>query len=168
VDFRVKGDQLVETVKWAVDAGLPETHLANIGFRMTVAGHLKAVSVGFFPEEFVTPASKADFQKQVNELKLGKETIPSRIYTRQQQVELSSCVIGANPNALARAFKAEVITEADLNFLERLAISEKSRASEKSRNETAGAATDPADAALAYQRARLGLTATIINIANQL
>lgn len=162
VDFQVKGGQLVETVKWAVDAGLPETHLANIGFRMTAAGHLKAVSVGFFPEEFVTPANQKEFQKQLGELKLAKGQIPSRIFTRQQQVELSSCVIGANPNALARAFKAEVITEADLNFLEKL------NSREKSRNEIAGAATRPADAALAYQRARLGLTATIINLAEQL
>src|SRR5579859_3128067 len=42
IDWRVQNRQVVETVKWAIDAGLPEDHLANIGFKMTVAGYLKA------------------------------------------------------------------------------------------------------------------------------
>jgi hypothetical protein len=47
VDFRVEGDRLIERVQWAID--VPENQLARIGWKMTEAGYLKAVSVGFSP-----------------------------------------------------------------------------------------------------------------------
>jgi phage/plasmid-associated DNA primase len=43
---------LVETVKWAHD--VPENRLAQLGYAMTKAGHLKAVSVGFIPTKMLT------------------------------------------------------------------------------------------------------------------
>ena len=39
------------------------------------------------------------------------------VYLEQEQIELSQCVIGANPNALARAYKAGCLTEEDLDDL---------------------------------------------------
>ena len=53
IDFRVEGAQLIERVQWAID--VPENQLAQIGWKMTEAGYLKAVSVGFFPVKYVTP-----------------------------------------------------------------------------------------------------------------
>jgi hypothetical protein len=121
VDFEVKNGRLVETVQWAIDAGLPETHLAMIGWKMTAAGYLKAVSVGFHPVKAVTMyGDKVAYDAQLAELKLeaaGDDAKPWRIFIEQQQVELSSVIVGANPNALARAYKAGVITDAALESL---------------------------------------------------
>ena len=37
-----------------------------------------------------------------------------RIFTEHQQLELSACILGANPNAVARAWKERAVTDADL------------------------------------------------------
>lgn len=122
IDFRVVARRLVETVKWAIDAGLPEDHLTNIGWRMTQAGYLKAVSVGFVPERLVTKWDQdpTGFNGQLKELGLDVTSNVRVVYLEQQQLELSSVIIGANPNALqnvAKAFKAGVIDDAALTLL---------------------------------------------------
>lgn len=120
VDFQVKGRQLVETVQWAID--VPSNQRARIGWEMTRAGYLKAVSVGFQPTRI---ASKWDSDKtlwlaQLKDLGLHEESGVCAIYIDQEQIELSSVIIGANPNALqnvAKAFKAGVLDDAALHFL---------------------------------------------------
>lgn len=146
VDFEVRGKSVVETVKWAVD--VPENKLAQLGFRMTTAGHLKAVSIGFLPEAIIGPQDTKAYADQLKELGLAPDKGPRRIYTAWQQVELSACVLGANPNALARSlevvarsYKAGVLDDADLEFLS------------QEYAHTAGGADWPADVPPAWQRA---------------
>jgi len=121
VDFKVTGKKLVETVKWAVDVA--ENSLAQLGWKMTEAGYLKAVSVGFWPVKMVTrwdkdrAETRPVWDQQLAELNLPAEAKVNAIYMEQEQVELSACIVGANPNALARSYKAGVITDADLETL---------------------------------------------------
>jgi HK97 family phage major capsid protein len=103
ISFEVKRGRLIEVVQWAVD--VEDNELARIGFRMTEAGYLKAVSVGFMPVKWVTRNDSA-FKGQLVELGLPADSDVRTIYTEQEQVELSACVIGANPNALANLAKA--------------------------------------------------------------
>jgi hypothetical protein len=140
VDFRVVGRQLIETVQWAKDVA--ENSLAQLGWKMTEAGFLKAVSVGFWPVRTIYKGDEG-WTSQLEDLKLDADSKVRAIYLEQQQVELSTVIIGANPNALARAFKAGAIDDADLNTI----------SAEHVRRESAGAAQDPAAAALAHQRA---------------
>lgn len=117
VDFRVKGKQLIETVRWAID--VEENRLAKLGWKMTEAGYLKAVSVGFIPTRMVSKwdQNPQAFAEALAELELPKDSPVRAIYQEQEQIELSAVVIGANPNALAKAYKADAITTDDLNFL---------------------------------------------------
>jgi HK97 family phage major capsid protein len=101
IDFRVAGGQLIERVQWAVDVA--ECELAQLGFKLTQAGYLKAVSVGFFPVQYLTPNSGQAWTDALAEMKLTADADVRAIYTVQEQVELSACVLGANPNALAKA-----------------------------------------------------------------
>jgi hypothetical protein len=142
VDFRVEGAQLIERVQWAVD--VPENQLAQIGWRMTEAGYLKAVSVGFLPVKYLTPNSGEAWAAQLRELGLPADAPVRTIYTEQEQVELSCCVVGANANALARAYRAGAIDDADLETLSR----------EYSQREHARGAASPAHAARAREQAR--------------
>jgi hypothetical protein len=110
LDFAVVNDQLIETVQWAID--VKENSLAQLGWQMTAGGYLKAVSVGFFPVAAVSiyDGNTSAFQN----LCATKGLDPSKvrtIYTKQEQIELSSCIIGANPNALAKAYRDGAITE---------------------------------------------------------
>ena len=120
IDFRVVAKRLVETVQWAID--VPGNERAQLGWAMTQAGYLKAVSVGFVPERLVTKwdADPAGFNGQLKELGLDATSNVRVVYLEQQQIELSSVIIGANPNALqnvAKAFKAGVIDDRALQFL---------------------------------------------------
>jgi hypothetical protein len=154
VDFKVEGKRLVETVQWAID--VPENRLAQIGWRMTEAGYLKAVSVGFRPVRAVSrfDADNAAWLGQLLELGLSADTSVRTIYTEQQQLELSAVIIGANPNALARAHKADAISEADLEFLDQQTTS------------TARDADDPGDASRA--RRRVGLAVLVQSMTEKL
>lgn len=161
LDFAVKNKQLVETVQWALGVG---NEMAELGFRMTQGGFLKAVSVGFMPVKYVTPYQDKDAWKAACE-SIGHDPADTEcrcIYLEQQQKELSACVIGANPSAVARAFKAEAITEAQLNFLtERIGQASTAKLS----RETARSTTVPADVEPARQRAR---TAFLVEFQTQL
>lgn len=138
VSFEVQKKKLVEVVQWAVDAGLPEDHLANIGWRMTVGGYLKAVSVGFWPVRMVSKWDNdpTGYAKELIDLGLDKSpdaVKPRAIYQEQEQIELSAVIIGANPNALAKAYKAAVLNDADLERI----------SGELAARETARIATSP-------------------------
>jgi hypothetical protein len=143
-DFKVVGRQLVETVQWAVD--VVENKLAQLGWRMTEAGYLKAVSVGFMPVRRVSQYDQdpTQFKAQLKELGITTDTGVRAIYLEQEQIELSVCIIGANPNALAKSYKAGILSDADLDLL----------SLEHSKRETAPATDDPAAVARATQRAR--------------
>jgi hypothetical protein len=143
VDYKVVGDKLIETVKWAIDVA--ENKLAQLGWKMTAAGYLKAVSVGFMPLKAVTCFDGgARFNAELQRLGLDEKSGVRAIYLEQEQIELSACIIGANPNALAKSYKDGVINDADL---ETLSIETAKRA-------TANPADGPAAAALARQRSR--------------
>jgi hypothetical protein len=158
VDFKVAGSKLVETVQWAVDVA--ENKLAQLGWKMTQAGYLKAVSVGFFPVKVVTKydANPTAFSQELSRLNLGSASDVRAIYLEQEQIELSACIIGANPNALAKAYKADVINDADLELL----------SIEATQRETDNPADDPAAAELSRQRARTAFLMELHGLASRL
>jgi HK97 family phage major capsid protein len=115
VDFKVQGKQLIERVKWAID--VPSNKLAQLGFDMTKGGYLCAVSVGFVPVRMTSPYRDPDEHKEACEAVKVDPTQCQAVYLEQQQKELSACIIGANPNALAKAHRAGVICNSDIEFL---------------------------------------------------
>jgi hypothetical protein len=116
ISFSVKGGQLIEVVKWAID--VPQNALALKGFAMTAAGYLRAVSVGFLPEKIISrfDSDPGDYNDALEKLDLGDDLAESIrcIYVSQQQTELSACILGANPDALARAYSDNLLEDADL------------------------------------------------------
>jgi len=150
-DFAVTGGQLVETVKYAREPGT----LADWAFKMVRDGFLKAVSVGFLPQKMATrwDSNQTDFLAQMAELKLDPAAAAQlrAVYLEQEQIELSQCVIGANPNALARAYKAGCLTEEDLDKFSAVIANAK----------TVSPADSPAAAAETRQRARIAILAEI-------
>lgn len=119
MDFRVDKGRLIETVKWAIDVA--ENTLARFGFEMTKAGYLKAVSVGFNPTKTVSQWDNdlTAYKAELADLgyKVDSAAMPRVIYVEQEQLELSACVIGANPNALARAYKSGIIDDAGIDMI---------------------------------------------------
>lgn len=111
IEFNVKAGKVIERVKWAVDV----SPLAALGFKLTESGHLKAVSVGFIPVRFAYSGSP-EFLDMVKEIGLDAQTAAQVrcIHREWQQIELSACIIGANPSALAKAFKDGALQERDL------------------------------------------------------
>jgi hypothetical protein len=118
--FGVENDELVETVQWAID--VPENRLAKIGWAMTVAGYPPAVSVGFQSVRSVSQYDDpTEYTKQLKRLGITEDQPqPARIHMEQEQVELSAVVIGANPNAVARSYKAGALADGDIEFLSHL------------------------------------------------
>ena len=116
--YDVMGGQLVERVQWAKD--IPDT-LAAWGWKMLTGGFLKAVSVGFYPLKFATrwDADKTAWLEQLKELNLHEEDGVRTVYIEQDQLELSSVIIGANPNAVARAYHAGALKDEDLDKISR-------------------------------------------------
>ncbi len=111
VDMRVDGDQLIEVVKWATDVS--ENKLAQLGFQMTEKGYLKAVSVGFIPTKWCRRSDDefTSVADTISGLAQGDRDRLRCIYQEQEQIELSACVIGANPSALAKAYHSGDIAE---------------------------------------------------------
>ena len=146
-DFRVEGDKLIERVRYALEPGT----LGLWAFKMVRDGFLKAVSVGFSPIRFVSryDANPAAFAAEC--LSLGLDTdAASRvcfIFQEQEQIELSQCILGANPNALARAYKSGTLTDEDIDNLSTQIATAK----------TVRPPTDPDDGARTLRRARLAL-----------
>jgi hypothetical protein len=113
LDFTVANKRLVETVQWAID--VPENALAQLGWKMTAGGYLKAVSVGFFPIAGVScyDGNSAPFQGLCAQMGVDPTKVRT-IYTKQEQIELSGCIIGANPNALKKALRDGVVTDSQV------------------------------------------------------
>jgi hypothetical protein len=111
--FEVKGGQLIERVQWAKD--IAENKLAQLGWKMTAGGFLKAVSVGFFAVK-AHWCGTPEFAEAATGLGLDVATASTcrRIFSEQEQIELSACIIGANPSALAKAWGEGCVKDADL------------------------------------------------------
>ena len=157
IDFRVENRRLIETVQWAIEDGI-DSPLIQFGWKMTKGGFLKAVSVGFFPVRAVSKWDNNGQDLARESLALGLDAATaarvSTIYLEQQQVELSACVIGANPSALAKAYKEGCADDADVEFV---ATSLATRAaltkiSAEAKPTTARAAIDDAAAARAQEQ----------------
>lgn len=154
VAYGVEGKALVEDVQYALTpAG---DTLADWAFKMVDGGFLRAVSVGFCPRRYATKwdSDKSAFLGQISELGLDAATAATLnvVYIEHEQLELSQCVLGANPNALAKAYKAGALSERDLDKLCALRAS----------LETASPAPVRAAAGAAHvQRAKLALLAAI-------
>lgn len=110
VKANVENDQLIETVQWAKD--VPQNGLAQLGWAMTEAGYLKAVSVGFIPSKAVR-AGADGWTEHCDRLKLDEETRRKcrTIFLVQEQIELSACILGANPSALLRAWEDGAVSD---------------------------------------------------------
>jgi hypothetical protein len=110
---RIEARNLIERVMWAKD--VEENKLAQLGWKMTLGGFLKAVSVGFFPVRYVANG-KEGWNAAVSGLGIPAEAAAEirYIYLEQEQIELSACIIGANPDALAKSFEAGCVKDADL------------------------------------------------------
>lgn len=134
VEWRLQKGQLVETVRYIREEG----SLGALAFKLVRDGFLKAVSVGFQPVRMVSrwDQNPAEFLGQVADLKLdaGMAARLRAVYLEQEQIELSQCIIGANPNALAKAYKAGCLNEPELEQLSALYAASK----------TAPVPTDPA------------------------
>jgi hypothetical protein len=158
VDYSVQGKNLVETVQWAID--VPSNDLAQKGFQMTAAGNLKAVSVGFMPTKYVSKwdSNPTQFEEQCDALDLSAKDNVRVIYLEQEQIELSACVIGANPDAVARAYKAGIL---DDSFLEKISIS-------LAKRKIADSTDSPAAVEKARQRVRTAMMMELLGHINQL
>lgn len=100
-DWRIERGQLIETVKYARKPGT----LAEWAFLMVRDNFLKAVSVGFVPTSMVSmwDSDKKDWLAEASKEKPEVAAQVRVIYREQEQIELSQCIIGANPNALAKS-----------------------------------------------------------------
>jgi len=161
IDFKVAGGKLVETVQWAID--VPENQMARLGWNMARGGYLKAVSVGFLPTRMCCrwDNDKTLWQQQLKDLNMHEEDGVRAIYVEQQQIELSAVIIGANPNAVeltAKAFKAGVLTESDIQFLSKQLV----------RRENSPPAPGPGQADEARDQARQRFLDEIQNIISKL
>lgn len=110
---RIEGRDLIEKVRWAKD--VPENRLAQLGWKMTLGGFLKAVSVGFIPVRCVRNGGDG-WTQALQSLGIKPEDGQAirYIYLEHEQIELSACIIGANPDALAKSYAAGCVKDADL------------------------------------------------------
>lgn len=109
----IEGKNLIERVQWAKD--VEDNKLAQLGWKMTLGGFLKAVSVGFVPVRYVRNGGDGWSQAlQALGIKPQDGEKIRYIYLEQEQIELSACIIGANPDALAKSYDAGCIKDADL------------------------------------------------------
>jgi len=118
-EFEVRGGKLIERAKFAIE--VEENTLARLAWRMVEAGYLRAVSVGFFSVRSAArwDVDRRNFEDACQECGASPDSV-DLIHLEQQQIELSLCIIGANPNAVARGYKAGVVRDEDLDFLETL------------------------------------------------
>lgn len=137
---------LVETAQFAADVETNER--AINAWKMTEAGYLRAVSVGFVPVRYVSrwDSNPTAYNQEIGklELKPDDKDCPRTIYMEQQQIELSVCILGANPNALAKAYEDGVVPR---SFIESLSTEQTTRNTDRS-------AADAADAERSRQQQR--------------
>jgi hypothetical protein len=132
IGWKIAGAQLLEDVRF-VPAGV--NPVADIAWKLVESGFLKAVSVGFMPLKV-----RSRFRDQADFLAAAKElNVPdslsmklNAIHWEQEQTELSAVLIGANPSAVALAYRTGALddedmesvgfrTSADIEFLQQAA-----------------------------------------------
>lgn len=157
LSWQIEKGQLVERVQWAIGMDNP---VADIGYKMTVAGFLKAVSVGFYPMIYASKwdTDKTLWQQQLKETGLHEENGVQTIYVEHEQIELSACVLGANPNALAKSYEAKVLSEQDLDGLHTFVSRQIANVKTTTEADSHGAAS------LVRRRARLALFMEMRNV----
>lgn len=148
-DWRIEGKTLIERVQFAVD--VTEQPLARLAWRMIEAGYLKGCSVGFMPvQSFSKYGDEKGFLGAIRELGLNTDAAAKvrTIYWEHEQMELSVCILGANPSALAKAYKAGSLNDDDISLIETLS-------DQKAKRKTATSATnaDRVDVAPGRRRA---------------
>ena len=145
VDYTVKNNSVVETVQWALGVSQNEG-LADWGFKMTAAGYLKAVSIGFLPTRYATKwdSNPSAYQEALEDIEMPQGASVNVVYLAWQQLELSACCIGANMNAVAKAYKAGIINDAALEKI----------SAEHAKRETASFTDSPDAVLLARRRAQ--------------
>lgn len=108
VGYAVEGRELIEDVQFALTGA--GTTLADWVFAMYRDKFLRACSVGFVPTRYATKwdSDKNPLLQQVSELGLDAAGAArlAVVYIEQEQIELSSCILGCNPNALAKSLRA--------------------------------------------------------------
>jgi hypothetical protein len=160
IAFSIEGGALVEDVQFALTA--KGDTLADWAFAMYRDKFLRACSVGFVPDRYATrwDADKTTLMQQIGELKLdaAAAALLCCVYIQQEQIELSACVLGCNPNALAKsmtaiagAYKAGTIGEGAVDKLSAALAASKH----------ANPAADSADAGTASPRTKLAILAAI-------
>ena len=161
IGWRVEDKQLILTAQWAKD--IPGT-LAEIGWKLTMGGFLKAVSVGFWPMKLASKwdSDPAAYKAALKKVGRTETDNVATIYLQQDLVELSACILGANPNAVARAYKAGALTDADLETL-----SVKTRQSEIKAMEAMHAAASRAPSPHIHKNLALAAKAAAASIAVQ-
>jgi phage head maturation protease len=108
----LEGRQLIMRCQFAID--VPENTLAIKIFAMVKAGYIRACSIGFIPTQVCKP-SDSDWKEVCDDLGLGGlENSVRCVYQKWQLLELSICAIGANPDAVARAYQDGIIEDSDL------------------------------------------------------
>lgn len=116
VQSAIRKGQLIQDVQFAID--VPSNVLAQKAFAMVEAGYLKGCSIGFIPTETVSRFDNSDqWDEVMDDLGLGDlENSIRCVYTKWQQLELSICCIGANPDAVViqNAVKAGILDDHDL------------------------------------------------------
>jgi len=151
MSWKLDGSQLVETVRYSREPGT----LADWAFKMVRDKFLKAVSVGFVPVRMASKwdATPADFITAINEMGLDATTAAKLrvVYLEQEQIELSQCVIGANPNALAKAYKAGCLSEHDIDQISEMVAKTK----------TVPSTQHPAFVEAAHRRAKMAFIAGV-------
>jgi hypothetical protein len=161
VTFAVEGGALVEDVQFALTP--KGDTLADWAFAMYRDKFLRACSVGFMPTKYATrwDTDKGPLLQQMNELKLDDAArgMLACVYIEQEQIELSACVLGCNPNALAKsvhaiagAYKAGTIGEHAVDSLS---------AALAAASKNASPAASSADADDASPRTKLAVIAAI-------
>jgi len=113
----VADGQLIERAQWAIGLGHAA---ADVGFKLTEAGFLKAVSVGFYSTKMAARwKDEKEFLEAIEAYGIAPADAAKLrcIHLEKEQLELSAVVIGANPNALAKGFEAGAIGEEDLHRL---------------------------------------------------
>lgn len=160
VAWEVTSSALVEDVQFALTE--KGDTLADWAFKMYRDKFLRACSVGFVPTRMASKwdADKTALLAQIADLKLEAAAAAKLccVYIEQEQLELSGCVIGANPNALAKslktvaaAYKGGCLSEGDVDKF--------SAAIAASKN--ANPAADSADAGTASPRTKSAILAVL-------
>lgn len=117
-DATIQNKQLVCRVEFAIAPAIGNKR-AQLAAGMVAGGFLKACSVGFVPLAAVNSwddqrAAEFSAALDANGIQGSDREKVRTIYTKQSLIELSVCILGANPNALLKANAAGIVRDEDL------------------------------------------------------